>query len=180
TTLFRSPGLRQGAARIDRGAAEPDLEVEVRAGRVAGGADEAESGARGNGLTAVGVDLRKVRVERPNAVAVEHDDQVPPAAAGEGGVDDAPRSGCGHWCSLRRDDVDPLVEAVAARAERRADRALQRPGKRQRAGCGRLAEGGDRARACDSVRCDAGPALEVTQCAVGVVAETAVDRGRGE
>src|SRR5207249_9723041 len=102
-------GLRQGAARIDCRAAEPDLEMEVGSGGVAGGADEAESGAGGNGLAAVGADLREVRVERANAAGVEHDDQIPPVASGEGGIDNAARGGRGDGPALRCDDVDPRV-----------------------------------------------------------------------
>src|SRR5207248_1468553 len=157
-----------------------DLEMEVRPGGVAGRPDEAEAGSGGDRGSAVDGERREMGIQRAHAVAVEDDDEVPPAAGREGGVDHAPRGGRRHGRALRGDDVDPFVEAIAARGERRANWSLQGPGERQWASRGRAAQRGDRARTGDPVRGDAGPALEVPEGAVGMPAEPAVDRRRGE
>src|SRR5438094_8823827 len=107
----------QGAARVDGGAAEANLEVEVRAVRVARGTDEAEALAGLDSAAAVDVDCREVRVERADAVAVEDDDQLAPPAARESGERDAAGRCRLHGRAGGRNQVDACVEAVAARAE---------------------------------------------------------------
>src|SRR5262245_58865088 len=59
--------------RVDRRAAEADLEVQVGAGGVAGAADVADDLARGHGLTDRHRHARLVTVQRAHAAAeVEH------------------------------------------------------------------------------------------------------------
>src|SRR5207248_2417707 len=76
------------------------------------------------------------------------------------------------------DDVDAGVKAEAARAEWARDRALQRPGERDRTLWRRSSERGEGRRAGPSVRSQARPALKAAQRALDATAEHAVERPR--
>src|SRR5205823_3400479 len=107
--------------RVDGGAADAELEVEMRPRRVSRRADEADPLARRHLLAQADVDAREVRVHRADSVAVRDRDEEPPAAGPEPGPDDATRAGGRDRGPSRRDQVDPGVEAVAARPEGVAD-----------------------------------------------------------
>src|SRR5262249_56413019 len=62
--------LAEGAQRIDRRSADAHLEVQMRPGRVAGRADEANADALPDPDADAHVDARKVGVHRALAVAV--------------------------------------------------------------------------------------------------------------
>src|SRR5439155_360754 len=99
------------------------------------------------------------------------------AARVVGGEDHAPCGSRPDRRPRRRRQVDARVEAGATRAERAADRRLQRPGERDRAARQRRPEGAESAGAGDAVRRQVRPALELDQRALGVAAEAAVDGG---
>ena len=67
---FRNEFLVQRGQRVGCCAADAQLEVEVRACRVPGRADEADRRTDLHPLPDADVDLREVRVERPRAAAV--------------------------------------------------------------------------------------------------------------
>ena len=60
--------LTERRQRVDRSSADAELEVEVRAGRVPGGADEAEALPRCDALAEADVDARQVRVHGADAI----------------------------------------------------------------------------------------------------------------
>src|SRR4051794_1316858 len=71
--------LPQRGQRVDRGAADAHLEVQVRPGRVPGHADEPELLPGRHDLPRTDVDLGEVRVHRGDAAADLDDDEVPVA-----------------------------------------------------------------------------------------------------
>src|ERR1051326_1647867 len=81
-------GLSQAderAERIDGAGADPDFEVEMRASRVAGRADDADHGAGGDPLADVDADPVQVGVHRGDAPRVgDHDETAPAARAHPG------------------------------------------------------------------------------------------------
>ena len=119
-------------------------------------------------------------VHRLHAVGVRDDHEVAPAARCKTGEDDAAGRSCGDGRALWSNEVDPGVEAVAARAEGVAHRRGERPGERDRARRERAAQRGVGRVAGDAIRLEPDPALEVPEGALGVLAEAAVDRGRGK
>ena len=118
-----------------------------------------------------------MRVHRNHPAAVGDLDQIAIAARVVGGEDHAPCGSRPDRRPRRRRQVDARVEAGATRAERAADRRLQRPGERDRAARQRRPEGAESAGAGDAVRRQVRPALELDQRALGVAAEAAVDGG---
>ena len=103
-----------------------------------------------------------------DAGAVSDLDEVPPAAAARAGEDDPPGSCGADRSALRRGEVDPGMEPVAARAEDVADGRDQRSCKADRAAGERPAQSSDRGRPSDPVRPDPGPLLETTKRGVRV------------
>src|SRR5207244_2102307 len=113
------------------GAADADLEVEVRPARVPGRPDRADADALRDEDADADVDPRQVRVHSPLAVPVgDRDEEAPPALAPPGVHDLAAARG-EDGGSRRGRKVDPRVETVAARTEPVAeDRRRHRPSQR--------------------------------------------------
>src|SRR4051794_8205121 len=118
----------QREPRVGRGAADADLEVQVRPGGAAGGADGSDARARSDARAApdVGAGEGRVPGRAPRAVAEDDEQAVAVVEADEG---DAPAPGGGARRARRCDEVDPAVQHVAARpvtvADRRAHRRLE-------------------------------------------------------
>ena len=118
--------------RVDRIAADPDLEVQVRAGRVARVAGVADDLALADALADRDRDPRLVAVARGDAAAVV-DAGVVAVAAGPAGDRDGAAVGGAQRRALRDGDVDAGVEPAPAVAERRGERAVDRPDEAARA-----------------------------------------------
>src|SRR6476646_4140336 len=118
--------LRQVRAGVAGGAAEAGFEVEVGAGRVAGGADVADDVALVDVLALVGGESRLVGVQRREAAAVVDDDHVAVAAHHAREYDRA-RLGRLDRRAVAACDVLALVHAAPPHAEARRQRAAARP-----------------------------------------------------
>src|SRR3954469_4690129 len=102
--------------RIDRVAVDSHLEVEVRPGGVAGGADVADYLALGDLLAAADGDARLVAVCRRDPAAVVDHREVA-VALHPAAVDDDAGRGRMDGRSGRRAEVDALVDRAPAGAE---------------------------------------------------------------
>src|SRR2546422_2952520 len=151
----------------------------MRAGRVARRADQADLGAGRDSLADADVDSREMGVERADAVADRDRHLVAPSGAGAG-EDDAARAGRQNRDAERSGDVDPGMEAVAARAEPVPEQALERPVEPDRRARRRAAQGGTRQRAGDAGRRQSGPALEPQQRSLELGPERTVELPRRE
>ena len=128
-----APGTRLEIPHgIDRIAADPDLEVQVRAGRVARVARVADDLALADALADRDRDPRLVAVARGDAAAVV-DAGVVAVAAGPAGDRDGAAVGGADRGALRDGDVDAGVQAAPAVAERRGERAVDGPDEAARA-----------------------------------------------
>src|SRR5687768_1185152 len=96
--------------RVDGGASEPDLEVQVGSGGVPGAADVPDDRARGDVLADDHGDARLVPVERAHAATVVDDDRVAVPAL-RARDHDLARLARADRRAGRRDDVDTGVEA---------------------------------------------------------------------
>src|SRR5690606_25578337 len=101
--------------RVDLGAVAADLEMQVRAGGIAGRADLADDLAGADLGPDAGLDAAEVRVEGAQAVGVHDLDEVAVAAVAAGGADHALGRGQ-HARAGRGGDVDALVAARGALA----------------------------------------------------------------
>src|SRR5689334_15239226 len=115
-----SPARLEVAERVDRVAADPDLEVQVRAEAVAGAPDVADRLALRDLLAAADGDRRLVAVGGRQAAAVVDDHEVPVPAL-PAAVDDRPGGGGVDGRAVADADVDALVHAAPAPAERARD-----------------------------------------------------------
>ena len=131
--------------------------MEVRAGRVAGRADEADLHAAVEPDALPHVDPGEVPVPRSFAVAVRDDDEES-VAGRPPGEHDLPGASGVHRRSFRRADVDAGLELVAAWPEPIAERRpLQRPRERKRRRCDRSSQRSERRCAGDAVDAEPGP-----------------------
>src|SRR5262245_14392021 len=121
------------AEGIDGRAVDAHLEMEMRAEGVPGGADLAEHFALADLLAVRDVDPLLVPVGRRDAAAVVDDHEVA-VAAHPAGVDDRAARGCPDRCPGADTDVDALVHAAPAIAERARDRPVDRPDEAARRG----------------------------------------------
>ena len=106
-----------------------DLEVQVRAGRVTGGADVADARAARDALADPRGHPRQVRVPARVAEPVLDHDQVAVAGSVVAGEDRRAHAGGGDERAVRDREVDPGVPAtaLARRPEAVPDRARHRP-----------------------------------------------------
>ena len=102
---------------VDRVVVQTDLVVEVRAGRAAGGADEAEELAAGYVVAHLDVDVREVAVAAGKAVTVVDLDHVAVAAL-PAGFDDLTGGRGQDLFAAFAVDVHSGVELVCSAAER--------------------------------------------------------------
>ena len=158
----------------------PDLEVQVGAGREAGGADVADPRALADAGPAARADAVEVRVPGGHAAAVRDHDEVAVAAGVVAGADHAARARGDDRRPVAGGEVDAGVEAVAARPEAVAARAGDRPAERERGRGDRALEGGEGGGADHAVGAEPGPGLEALHGRRGPRAEAAVERARRE
>src|SRR6266542_1579328 len=89
------PRLAQRRQRIDGGAPDAHLEMQMRPHRFTRGADASDLEARSDALAEPYLDARQMRVQRADTVAVRDRDELAPAAVAPGRPDDAARTGGG-------------------------------------------------------------------------------------
>jgi hypothetical protein len=130
-------------------------------------------------LTHARLDAREVRVQRSDSGAVVDDDGLSPAVLHprEG---DGPGSRSPDSCAERCEEIEPGVEAVAARPEAVTDRCVERGAEVDRRSRTRHAQQGEGAWPGGTIRRQSGPRLESTQRCVGMGAEVSVQRAGGE
>src|SRR5262245_41039973 len=96
---------------------------------MAGGASEADDGARRYALPAAHLDAREMTVERPDLAAMVNDDRSPVPAAPPS-IGDGSSGGCSHRRPGPGDDVDtgvrPRPPERARSSKFRTDRAAHR------------------------------------------------------
>src|SRR5215211_5858468 len=119
------PSLLQVTQWIYGRAADPHLEVDVRAEAVARAADVPDRLALRHGAAA-DREARLVGIGRRQPAAVVDDDQVA-VAAHPAGVDDDAGRGRGDRSPIPDGDVDSLVHAAPAPPERAHDGSADRP-----------------------------------------------------
>src|SRR3990172_3461040 len=110
--------LREVGQRVYRHTADPQLEVEVRAGAIAGAADGADLLALGHALALAHVRCGEVRVNSLCAVRMADDDVGAGAPVDAGNQDDGARGGSDDGGAVATDgvDVNRVVVGVATPA----------------------------------------------------------------
>src|SRR5918994_3925774 len=173
------PELEPGQ-RINRGAPDAHLEMQVRPRRHPARSDPADALTGLDVLADADADPGEVRIHRPRPTPVRDRHEPPPAAETEAGEGDPARRRCDDRRSPAPGKVDPRVEAVAARTEDVAVGTCN--GRREGDGTARRSpsEGSDDGRTCDAVGWQTRPALALAQGLACGRAEMSIELARGE